>query len=207
MNAALSLANQGFEIVLVEKEARLGGFANRLVHTIEGADVRAYAAGLAARVAAEPLIQVLTRTLIVGFSGFKGNFTTEVLVGPGMYERKIEHGAVVLATGAGEYQPTEYLYGRDARVVTQVELAERLDEKGAGDLAEVVMIQCVGSRNKDNPNCSRNLLSECGQKCPGDRQAESGCPGLCALSGYADLRIAGGLLYRGPAAGGPVFPL
>jgi heterodisulfide reductase subunit A-like polyferredoxin len=100
-------------------------------------------------------IQVLTRTLIVGFSGFKGNFTTEVIVGPGMYERKINHGAVILATGAKEYKPTEFLYGVDDRVVTQVELARRLADKGASDLNQVVMIQCVGSRNENNPNCSR----------------------------------------------------
>ncbi|RLC31655.1 MAG: heterodisulfide reductase [Deltaproteobacteria bacterium] len=155
MNAALSLADQNFEIVMVEKEARLGGFANRLFHTIEGADVQAYVARLAARVEDHPRIQVLTRSLIVGFSGFKGNFTTEILVGPGMYERKIEHGAVILATGAGEYRPNGFLYGKDARVVTQVELSERLERQGADGLEQVVMIQCVGSRNRENPNCSR----------------------------------------------------
>ena len=155
MNAALSLADQKFEIVIVEKEARLGGFANRLFHTIEGADVQAYVADLAARVKDHPGIQVLTNSLIVGFSGFKGNFTTEILVGPGMYERKIEHGAIILATGAGEYQPKEFCYGQDARVVTQVELSEKLAQQGADGLEQVVMIQCVGSRNKENPNCSR----------------------------------------------------
>ncbi|HUU80536.1 MAG TPA: 4Fe-4S binding protein, partial [Acidobacteriota bacterium] len=100
-------------------------------------------------------IQVLTNALIVGFSGFQGNFTTEVIVGPAMYERKIEHGVVILATGANEYTPKEFLYGEDERVVTQIELAKRLEESGASGLRQVVMIQCVGSRNEDNPNCSR----------------------------------------------------
>jgi heterodisulfide reductase subunit A-like polyferredoxin len=72
-----------------------------------------------------------------------------------MYERKIDHGVVVLATGATEYRPKEFLYGQDQRVVTQVELSTRLKEKGAQDLNRVVMIQCVGSRNGENPNCSR----------------------------------------------------
>jgi heterodisulfide reductase subunit A-like polyferredoxin len=72
-----------------------------------------------------------------------------------MYERKIDHGVVVLATGATEYRPKEFLYGQDQRVLTQVELSTRLKEKGAQDLNRVVMIQCVGSRNGDNPNCSR----------------------------------------------------
>jgi heterodisulfide reductase subunit A-like polyferredoxin len=155
MNAALTIADQGYEVVVVEKDERLGGMANRLHHTIEGWDVQRYLAELIARVGAHPKIQVLTRALIVGFSGFKGNFATEVLVGPAMYQRKIEHGVVVLATGAGEHRPTEYLYGRSERVMTQVELGDRLHAHGAQDLGHVVMIQCVGSRNEQNPNCSR----------------------------------------------------
>lgn len=155
MNAALGLADQGFPVVLIEKEERLGGMANHLTATIEGADVGSYLQGLIEKVTAHSQIQVLTRSLIVGFSGFKGNFTTEVLVGPGMYERKIDHGVVVLATGATEYRPKEFLYGQDQKVVTQVELSKRLKEKGAQDLNRVVMIQCVGSRNGENPNCSR----------------------------------------------------
>jgi heterodisulfide reductase subunit A-like polyferredoxin len=155
MNAALAIADQGYEVVLVEKEDQLGGMANRLHATIEGWDVQRYLQELTGRVRSHPRIQALTRALIVGFSGFKGNFTTEVLVGPAMYERKIEHGVVILATGAGEYQPTEYLYGQNDGVLTQVELSARLHERGAQGLSAVVMIQCVGSRNDRNPNCSR----------------------------------------------------
>jgi heterodisulfide reductase subunit A2 len=155
MNAALGLADQGFEVILVENEASLGGLANRLTTTIEGADITSYVQDLIRKVSDHDKIQVLTQTLIVGFTGFKGNFTTEVLVGPGMYERKIEHGAVILATGANEYTPKEYLYGEDPRVMTQIELSERIERDGAGGLDTVVMIQCIGSRNEENPNCSR----------------------------------------------------
>ena len=155
MNAALGIADQGFEVILLEKDGQLGGIANRLHKTIEGASVRTYLNDLIQQVTSHPRIQVITQALIVGFSGFKGNFTTEVLVGPGMYERKIDHGTVVLATGAKEYDPKEYLYGRDDRVMTQLEIADHLEEKGADNLEQVVMIQCVGSRNEENPNCSR----------------------------------------------------
>ena len=155
MTAAKGLGDQGFETVLIEKEKQLGGLGNRLISTIEGADIRNYVEQLASRVENHKNIQVLKESLIVGFTGYKGNFTTEVLVGPGMYERKINHGIVIIATGADEYNPTEYLYPESDRVVTQVELAQRLHEKGAGDLDQVVMIQCVGSRNDENPNCSR----------------------------------------------------
>jgi heterodisulfide reductase subunit A-like polyferredoxin len=155
MNAALGLADQGYEVVLIEKEEQLGGMANRLTFTIEGGDVQVYLEELIQKVNAHPKIQVLTRSLIVGFTGFKGNFTTEVLAGPGMYERKINHGVVIIATGANEYRPKEYLYAQSDGVLTQVELAQRLKEKGAADLNQVVMIQCIGSRNEENPNCSR----------------------------------------------------
>ena len=155
MNAALGLADQGYEVVLIEKEEQLGGMANRLTFTIEGDDVQAYLQDLVRRVTSHPLIQVLTRSLIVGFTGFKGNFTTEVLVGPGLYERKIKHGVTIIATGAVEYQPQEYHFGESEQVVTQVDLAKRLKDRGAADLKRVAMIQCIGSRNEENPNCSR----------------------------------------------------
>jgi len=155
MNAALGLAEQGFETILLEKEDALGGMCRRLTRTIEGEDIGGYLESLVQRVTSHPNIEVLTNALIVNFSGFKGNFETEVLVGPAMYERKIAHGVVILATGATEYEPTEYLYGQHEAVITQTELARRLEAGGAGDLEQVVMIQCVGSRNAEHPNCSR----------------------------------------------------
>jgi heterodisulfide reductase subunit A-like polyferredoxin len=155
MNAALGLADQGYDVVLLEKEEQLGGLATQLTAIIEGPKIGDYLQSLIQKVTSHANIQVLPQSLVVGFSGFKGNFTTEVLVGPGMYARKIEHGVVILATGANEYQPKEYLYGENERVMTQIELSRRLNEKGAADLNQVVMIQCVGSRNEENPNCSR----------------------------------------------------
>lgn len=155
MNAAKGLAAQGFEAVLVEKEAELGGLGNELYSTIEGENIREYVKGLIKEIESNEKIQVLKQSLIVGFSGYKGNFKTEILVGPGMYERKIDHGVMIVATGANEYSPEEYLYNESDRVLTQMELTAFLENKGADDLNQVVMIQCVGSRNEKNPNCSR----------------------------------------------------
>ena len=155
MNAAMGLADQGYEVVLVEKEAELGGLANRLTATIEGAKIGDYLGDLTARVNSNAKIQVLTNGLIVGFSGFKGNFTTEILVGPDMVQRKFEHGVVILATGAHEYKPKEFLYGEDPRVLTQLDLAAKMENGELDDPQTVVMVQCVGSRNEENPNCSR----------------------------------------------------
>jgi heterodisulfide reductase subunit A len=155
MNAALSLGNQGFKTVLLEKEAELGGFSRKLHHTIEGADVQAYLKTLIEAVNGHDNIEVLTGARIVGFEGFKGNFATEVTMGAGQERRKIDHGVFIVATGAGEYRPKEYLYGEDDRVVTQVDLTDRLEAEGAAGLDSVVMIQCVGSRNDEHVECSR----------------------------------------------------
>ena len=155
LNAALGLADQGYEVVLIEKEAELGGLANKLTATIEGADIGGYLKDLISKVNSHEKVQAITNALVVGFSGFKGNFTTEVLVGPDMVQRKIDHGVVILATGAHEFRPQEYLYGDDPRVLTQLELAERMQKGELEDPQQVVMIQCIGSRNEQNPNCSR----------------------------------------------------
>jgi heterodisulfide reductase subunit A-like polyferredoxin len=155
MNAAVGLADQGYEVVLVEKEAELGGLANRLTATIEGASISDYLGELVPRVTNHPKIEVLTNALIVGFSGYKGNFTTEILLGPELVQRKIDHGVVIVATGANEYKPTEYLYGDDPRVMTQLDLAAKMEKGELEDPQTVVMVQCIGSRNDDNPNCSR----------------------------------------------------
>jgi len=155
LNAALNLGKQDFEVVLIEKDAQLGGFARYLHHTIEGGDVGAYVGSLADEVNAHSKIEVLTETTVKGFGGYKGNFKTEVAVGPGGESRQIDHGVIIVATGAVEYQPKEYLYGEDDRVLTQVGLADRLEAKGADDLETVVMIQCVGSRCAEMQECSR----------------------------------------------------
>jgi heterodisulfide reductase subunit A-like polyferredoxin len=157
LNAALGLARQGFEAIVIEKDKELGGIARRVQHTIDGLDVQTYLDDLVKEVRANDKIQVLTEALVVGFGGYKGNFTTEVLVGPGMYERKIDHGVTIVATGAQEYRPREYLYGEHGKVMTQLDLGRLLHDrsKDAAAWERVVMIQCVGSRNDDNPNCSR----------------------------------------------------
>lgn len=157
LTSSLSLARQGFEVVLVEKEKELGGMARQVQHTIEGLDVQAWLERLVSEVRGNDKIQTLTESLIVGFTGYKGNFSTEVLVGPAMYQRKIDHGVTIVATGAHEYKPTEHLYGQAESVMTQLELGKLIQEK-KDDVASwkrVAMIQCVGSRNEENPNCSR----------------------------------------------------
>jgi heterodisulfide reductase subunit A len=68
---------------------------------------------------------------------------------------------VIVAVGARESTPTDYLYGRDPRVITQKELEEKIAKDGAEirRIRKVVMIQCVGSRTPERPYCSRVCCS------------------------------------------------
>ncbi len=161
MAAALGLADQGFEVVLVEREKKLGGNMHHLYYTIKGNDIQEYLHSVIERVKNHPLILVITDGVIVDFTGFKGNFKTGIMAGPGMAYRQIEHGVAIIATGGEEYKPEEYLYGQDKRVMTQQELEGKIvrDEINLGHVNEVVMIQCVGSRIPERPYCSRLCCS------------------------------------------------
>jgi heterodisulfide reductase subunit A len=159
MTCALSIANQGHEVCLVEKDTDLGGMAKRIPTTLEGLDVGAYLRDAIRKVYSHPLIHVSHDATITDVSGYVGNFVTTV-ESEGRVN-KIEHGATILATGADEYTPTEYLYGEDDRVLTSVELGERIaggDEKVI-NAESLVMIQCVGCRNEDRNYCSRVCCS------------------------------------------------
>ncbi|MDR3088857.1 MAG: FAD-dependent oxidoreductase [Desulfobulbaceae bacterium] len=155
MTAALELAGQGAKVCLVEKTAELGGVARNLVKTIEGGDVQALIADLVEKTTSHPNIKVFTATEIVDHSGQVGLFRTGLSVN-GAY-KEIEHGATILATGATPNQPQAFLLGENSRVCTQLDLQKVVNEqpKEVKKWKNVVMIQCVGSRDADNPNCSR----------------------------------------------------
>jgi len=155
MTAALNLAQQGYPVHLVEKQDVLGGAARRLLHTYKGEDVAAFLERLAGQVQADPKITVHLNSTIAGVQGFIGNFKTEVQA-PGS-SQAIEHGVAVLATGAREYRPQEYLYGDHPAVVTQLELDEllRRQDKRLEEIDNVAFIKCVGSRDDAHPYCSK----------------------------------------------------
>ena len=159
MTAALSLANQRHDVYLIEKKNQLGGMARRIHSTLEGMDVQAYLNDLTQKVYRHPQIHVYTEAAIVDAEGFVGNFHTQVRSKRGL--TKIKHGAAIIAIGAEEDRPSEYLYGEDERVMTQLELEERIAESDAHvtDAQSLVMIQCVGCRNKDRNYCSRICCS------------------------------------------------
>lgn len=152
LNSALSLAEQGYQVHLVEKDAKLGGIGLRIKQGLKGEDIQAYLAELVEKVAGHAGIQVYTRSEVKEVSGFVGNFVTTLTTG-----EVVKHGVTIIATGGEEYKPNEYLYGQNDRVLTQLELEEAMaagDSKVAG-AKQVVLIQCVGSRDSERSYCSR----------------------------------------------------
>ena len=157
MTAALDLANQGFPTYILEQKEVLGGNLRRLKYLIDGQDPQRKLAELVQKVENHPRIKVFLKTEILKAEGSVADFKTEFRSNGETHS--LAHGAVIIATGAEEYRPTEYLCGQNDNVMTQLELEEKLSR---GELAAntVVMIQCVGSREEAHPYCSRVCCSQ-----------------------------------------------
>ena len=159
MSAALTVADQGYGVHLVEKEGRLGGFALQLTETLEGDSPQAIVQRLENRIRRHPNITLHIGSRLTAHQGHVGAFTGTIQTGEST--RELSYGAVIVATGGQAHVPDEYRYGSDERVLTQVELSRRIrtEPDWAGRLERVVMIQCVGSRNPDFAFCSRVCCS------------------------------------------------
>ncbi|MCX9084161.1 MAG: CoB--CoM heterodisulfide reductase iron-sulfur subunit A family protein [Candidatus Methanoperedens sp.] len=154
MTAAKEVADKGFLVHLVEKEAQLGGNARKLHYLIDGANPQDYLNDLIKTVNNHENIRVHTASPIESLNGSIGKFKT--VINNAGNKQEIEHGAVILATGGIEHKPSEYMYGKNKRVMTQLELEDKLVNDPKFKAPEcVVMIQCVESRNDDRPYCSR----------------------------------------------------
>ena len=162
MVTALTLADLGFEVHLVESSSALGGNAANLHSTLEGLDVQAFVGDLAGRVAGNPLITLHTDSRILEVNGFVGSFTTRIATVGDHGEKEVAHGVAVIATGGQAYRPDEYLYGVNPRVFSLLELEDGI--AGGNPLVlsgkNIVLVQCVGSRDKDRPYCSRICCSK-----------------------------------------------
>ena len=160
MVASKTLGDQGYDVHLIERADRLGGQANFLYKTWKGEDIQDYVKRLTDDVTSHPNIHVHLSTKLSEVEGFVGNFKSTLTPLEGE-KIEVNHGIVIIATGAHEYKPNEYLYGEDPRVLTHLELDARFikDDSSLGNLRSAAFIQCVGSRNEQHPYCSRICCS------------------------------------------------
>jgi heterodisulfide reductase subunit A-like polyferredoxin len=155
MTAALSLADQGFDVHLVEKDSQLGGVARKIYFTPGEKDFPAFLQKTIDQVNNHPMIQVNLDSEVSEVTGFVGNFSSSIQ----SRARKtcVDHGAIIVATGALEYSPNEYLYGENPQIVTAHDLESLIANEAplVMNSRNVVMIQCVGSREEGRMYCSR----------------------------------------------------
>lgn len=155
MTAAQALSAQGYHCYLLEKDDVLGGQARRLYQTWQGEDIQQYISQVVKAVNSDQNINVLVGAEISSIEGFVGNFQTTV--SRDGEEQTLEHGVIIIASGASELKPDEYMYGQDSRVLTALDLDERFidNDKSLEDITSAVFIQCVGSRIPERPYCSK----------------------------------------------------
>ncbi|HEY40709.1 MAG TPA: CoB--CoM heterodisulfide reductase iron-sulfur subunit A family protein [Dehalococcoidia bacterium] len=159
MTAALSLAEQGFETHLVEKSAEAGGHAAEVHYSLGNEDPQGFLNEIREKVKGNSQIHFYPETEVVEVTGRSGNFRS-MLKAADDTTTEIKHGAIIVATGAEDYVPTEYQYGQSDRIITQKDLQKRLADGSLGEPAAVVMIQCVGSRDEEHPYCNRTCCSD-----------------------------------------------
>jgi len=157
MTSALNLANQGFEVHIVEKTSHLGGIAKLIGKTWRGNDVGEFLNDLIGKVTHHPLIKVYLNTQIKEVNGYVGNFKTTLFDSTSQKTFEVEHGVAIIAIGARPYTPEEYLYKKDGRVFTLLELEDEIRKNSLRlrNAKNIVFIQCVGSRDEKRPYCSR----------------------------------------------------
>jgi heterodisulfide reductase subunit A-like polyferredoxin len=164
MTSALSLAQQGYDVSLVEREMELGGQAGKLSRSGDGGDVRAFLGSLIAEVNEHPRIEVLTDHDVVKTGGFVGNFQSTLACRHDPTQRVVEHGVTVVATGGQEHRGAAFGLDSDARIITQGDLEQALaDGSAQPPVSSVVMLQCVGPWDDDGDEsdfyCSRICCS------------------------------------------------
>jgi heterodisulfide reductase subunit A len=158
ITAALELAEQGYPVHLVERSDRLGGNALHLHQTWRGETIRDFLEGLIQKVKDHPRIEIHLHHSLRNVEGFVGNFTTRIASNLSSDEvKELKHGVTVIATGALEFLPEEYHYGKDPRVMTHLDLDRKMvqGEATVEQAESIVFIQCVGSRIPERPYCSR----------------------------------------------------
>ena len=163
MVIAENLAEQGFPVMLVEKEEQLGGNALHLQSTLDGQDVPSYLKQLKKDVHKNPHIDVHLGTEVVEASGYVGNYESVLQDADGQ-KQVVEHAVAVIATGAGQYSPSEgeYGFGKSQKVLTCRQIEEALggDDQMLRDADQIALIHCVGSRDDERTYCSRVCCSQ-----------------------------------------------
>ena len=207
MQSALSVADQGYDVFLIEKEPELGGHLKDIYLGINEEKPQEFLKTAIAQTESHPKIKVLKSTMVESVTGYVGNFKTKLKSKDKNVPTEIEHGVVVVATGGLPYKPKEYHYSKNENIITQTDFEKDLfeDKPYLKKLKEVVMIQCVGSRNDDRPYCSRIC---CSQALKNALKLKEINPDVAVYVLYRDIRTYGfreDILYQKARKKGVLF--
>jgi heterodisulfide reductase subunit A len=204
MSAAKNLAAQGYSTCLVEKSSALGGQARDIYQTWRGEDVQQNLTKLIQEVQSNPKIDVRLNTELKQVEGFVGNFKSTLQTNGN--EKVLEHGIAIIAMGASELKPDQYLYGKDPRVLTSLDLDRKFINRDPllNQVRSAVFIQCVGSRIKERPYCSKVC---CTHSVLSALKLKENNPEMDVYIVYRDMRTYGLRedLYREARAKGVLF--
>jgi len=159
MTAALALSDRGFKVKLMEKNERLGGLLNNL-HKVAPTDE--VASGIIKdkinSVTQHKNIEVYTKTKIEDVKGYVGNF--KIKVRKDALREEFGASTIIVATGMREIEPTGlYGYGNYPKVVTLLQFEELLKTNGLKGVDDIVIINCVNSRNDERGCCNIGCLA------------------------------------------------
>lgn len=154
MTAALTIADAGYQVHIVEKRGELGGNLHHIYYVAEGENPQRLLRDLVNRVVAHNRIDVHLNSQVIKHTGSVGDFRSTLQGREGQFE--LNHSVTILATGGAETGGDRYLLGKDPRVIKQSELEEILAHQPdrASRLRSVVIIQCVQPEG-DAEYCSR----------------------------------------------------
>ncbi len=157
MTAAIELASQGYDTHLLEKSGELGGNLRNISALASGDNPMDIVHEFENKINNNKKIALYKNAELKEISGSLGNFKSTIFCNG--QDARIEHGVIIVSTGARQYRPEEYLYGQDERVLLNIEMEEYL-ARGDIKAESIVFIQCVGSRNVERPYCSRICCSQ-----------------------------------------------
>ena len=146
MTSALTIADSGYDVHLIERSDMLGGNLLNLYYVAEGYNPQRLLRDLVNRVRSHTRVIAHTRTEVIRHSGHVGFFQTELQTRQpdGSLEKfNLQHGVTIVATGGRESHDHPWL--RYPQVITQRELEEKIifQPERIASLTDVVMIQCV----------------------------------------------------------------
>jgi len=195
ITAALTIANAGKKVYLIEKSDKLGGHIANIDLLFPNLQQASHVIqSKIEKIREHPNIEVFLESEIEKIYGFIGNFETNLNHG---IDKKLKFGNIVIATGMKPFVPDvvqSYGYGKLPNVITSLEFEKMLMEgsiktKAGFEPKHIAIIHCVGSRNsKTNDYCSRSC---CSTALKYIHQINSALPEANVFDIYADMRSFG----------------